>query len=790
MRRSGRQIALFLGFLLMLGLVTGCSGGGEPDKEAVFTKTIHDFDGQWVNNLDQQEDTNFIVYAEGVQEIAMTDEVNVLTQRDDENFVYQFSNADETLLAMERGDVFFGVTERCEVVCVKVVSLQVDGASVVIQGEEMSLSDLFTYVDICMDIDSSQFYVDPSQIPEDCTVEYVGLSAGVDHAAEPAFLSAAPLDGAADPVALAKVDAPVGLSLSTKVNIQKSAVTVESQWMVVIRSVTVEFRYSDGVFFSSFVVNSTLNSDLSASGEGALVDIEKALANIDVPVGGPILGEIYPFGVFSVSGEIEVGVSSSQDISEGFAVTAGAKSGLNFSPVQKNSEPVVTPRLEEISGKLRAGMKFKVAISCLKLADIYGTAFGGLELEGSYDLFEAEKDRGKDSVHDCKACIAGEASLVGRITAGAELCMLPGNRLYQSEWTIGEASLKLCDFYVSFGASGGNETEFGWDKTCPHRRYLVTVTVLDQDGDSASGAAVTARYPDGRTESATADGGGQAEFYLPVGDNSITASRAGQKGSVSVMVTDQTPITALMRLEDSREIFIDYYFFDLWNNNDHRALSTYPELYNLMRQQYPDAVWIENDEWLSHTETVLATGNYSLAGMQEAYGLSPGDIIVYVCATELHNQVGSYNSIYLYTGIALLPEDTEENADTLNIPSVIWTNQLEVGVEYSYAEWFNTTDLGRVYYDCTERIYQGLEYDENYRITDIGTGWSTTEWEDEAPNPGTIYSFESTTLYQPLIAPYAARAFPYIDLLLADDWEDLPDEGDAAGAAEENSGGG
>ena len=90
---------------VLLPVLSGCGGG--KTKEQIFTKTIHDFEGYTVENLDEQEDTNFIVYAKGVKEITMTDRRNVLIAADEAEMTYTFNKADETLTNIQSGDVFY-----------------------------------------------------------------------------------------------------------------------------------------------------------------------------------------------------------------------------------------------------------------------------------------------------------------------------------------------------------------------------------------------------------------------------------------------------------------------------------------------------------------------------------------------------------------------------------------------------------------------------------------------------------------------------------------------------------
>jgi hypothetical protein len=56
--------------------------------DELFDKTIHDFPGHLSDNLDEQEDTNFIVYAKGVKKISTDDGMNMVALADDEKREY------------------------------------------------------------------------------------------------------------------------------------------------------------------------------------------------------------------------------------------------------------------------------------------------------------------------------------------------------------------------------------------------------------------------------------------------------------------------------------------------------------------------------------------------------------------------------------------------------------------------------------------------------------------------------------------------------------------------------
>lgn len=321
-------------------------------------------------------------------------------------------------------------------------------------------------------------------------------------------------------------------------------------------------------------------------------------------------------------------------------------------------------------------------------------------------------------------------------------------------------------------------------------RWETTITVLTQEGEPAADANVCAQYPDGRTAMAQTNDAGTAVLYLPSGDNLLTCSHQGARGSVNVPISG-APASAIIRLEDKRQIFICHRISQYETNYDDPT--EYSELYSLLSEQYPDAVWITMNEWMSHTEANTTIENYTMEGLQEAYGLSAGDIILYPHAykPDSHSMAlngesveteGDFNSLNFRVGIALLPEETEDESAS-DIPELIWLYTLSVYLKetgyYSDSITHKTLYFKDALFRCNEFYWKGLEYGSDYRITEIGTEWAESHWEDPAPSYGanTMYDFYvNGSLYRPLLAEYAKRAFPYIELALADEWDELSED--------------
>lgn len=90
--------------LLRQGLFPGVTAAW---SEFVFDKTIDDFPDHMIDNLDDQTDTNFIVYAKDVKLISSGDNNNHIVSADHENLIYTISAPDEQIKNLKKDDVFF-----------------------------------------------------------------------------------------------------------------------------------------------------------------------------------------------------------------------------------------------------------------------------------------------------------------------------------------------------------------------------------------------------------------------------------------------------------------------------------------------------------------------------------------------------------------------------------------------------------------------------------------------------------------------------------------------------------
>ena len=748
-----------LGLLLLTTLVLLCGcARKEPSAEEInsaFTKTIHDFEGYRVENLDEDEGNNFVVYQKGVQEIVMTDNTNVLLEADEENRLYRFENADEALLALEQGDVFFAnAPDGLSAIAVKVDSMDLSGDSVTIRGAEMTMGDLFEYVDIDMPVSAENVMV--GELPDNVTMERVEGNAPDESTAGVSLLSARTAGasqlraGTAEASQLsAGTDAAwwltpfsgeahipfnlrfsVGLSgvfgdssLNSAVD-AKGKISINGKATYTLKQVDAVLHYmdSEALLFIGGAVHSDSSWNVNVTGAGS-GSLNQVIAPVKVPISAfPLLSVEGNLSLtISLSGSITGGISSSQSATDGFAFGVTLRNGFSFEKIDNKSDPSPVLNLEELSGTLSVGPTVDLGIGTWGIAKISGSVFGGVEFKGSYDPFETPLSE-EEFIHDCDVCIDGSIDFLVRVQAAAAIKLknLKQNSLVV---TLPEVRQDFKDFYLSFGRTGIGKPEFGWDK-CPYKRYRAEITVRSEDG-AVGGANVSAAFPDGRTEETSADDSGLAVLFLPSGTSTVRASHQGMSGSTDVSVSSK-PVTATVTISDERQIFIICHYVHTSGTTGETMygdVGQWPFITERYHALYPNAIFLTQNEWTS-TETPL-----------ETYGISPGDIIVWLFSgsNDYETQYHVDGTPYAYrittpfrlsqnVNMVVLPtaEDVE-NGVRPDEPFVLGLSQHNIFMVY-YPAWpmYPTTYLNEITFDEDEDYYLGCLYDEDFRLTQMG----------------------------------------------------------------------
>lgn len=116
--------------------------------QEIYATTIEDFEPEYVVNLDQNEDTNFMVLNENTIVADSTDTSNTLVSADYENGVFTFDNADETLSELKKDDYFYIQPNENDMIAVIVGDVMVEDDTVTITKSDSDQGDMFDFIKV------------------------------------------------------------------------------------------------------------------------------------------------------------------------------------------------------------------------------------------------------------------------------------------------------------------------------------------------------------------------------------------------------------------------------------------------------------------------------------------------------------------------------------------------------------------------------------------------------------------------------------------------------------------
>ena len=421
-----KAIILLLVIALLSTTFAGCATKKEEvpytekSKEEIFTKTIHDFEGMYVENLDDQEDTNFLVYAEGVKEIAISPIINTLLDTDYENLTYTFTNANDTLRNLKRGDVLYAkATENSpDVVAAKVKKVDVQGEQVIVYSDEISLGDLFVYADVCMNVPMETEEVALTHAYPDEVLSTQTLPVGLE-------------DRSVQLNKLATTTFTPNLPLKHSLNIQrglgakgdKGAVSVTGNLSYTLKTVTLEFRFSDEhmQLYSGVWYEYNVNNNVTLSVSGNAIDYSAPLRDIPLRVSF-LKVTIKPKVKVKLSGSVSGSINHIEAARNGFTATVSL-AGVERKPVNDTIFPAITTgKLTDLEGSFSIGLETREEIRLGFIGIVYGSVYAGLETTGAVELLKAEtKEENLDSLHACTRCVDGDISAPIRISCGLDV---------------------------------------------------------------------------------------------------------------------------------------------------------------------------------------------------------------------------------------------------------------------------------------------------------------------------------------------------------------------------------
>ena len=474
------------------------------EMQELLASTVDDYDSDRVLILDKDKSTNFAVYADTTKIIPYTAGKNTVASVNKETATYVIKNADEHFTSLKAGNVFAYAYGENEVLIAKIASITVDGTTVTITGDEMTMADAFSHVKVESTGTSSDMTVDESTCGDGVT--YLGMPDNMQVSTQDATPGAEHEHGFRFGINEDIVD-------ETSTEYPKSKIHVEGTLDLALN---VEFQYylAGPRQYAKFLVTHKVGVTLNF--EGKITAVLDELPEINFSPTKAIFIGFAPEFEFAVSAKVEV------------SCTFHGESGFIWEG-NKTQELKANPRIEGevfFEGTIFLGLDLNPRIRVISedFLTFGAEALAGIELVGKMNVAEHQitAEFYPDTIHECKKCLDITISFVAEASVDIEL-------FCATKWTfdLGKFKVKLGKWYssIDFGDSGKGE--------CPHLLYKISASVIDGEENPVAGASVSLDE-----EKTSTNGSGVAVFYRRGGKYIVTATADGLSDSTSAEVAE------------------------------------------------------------------------------------------------------------------------------------------------------------------------------------------------------------------------------------------------------------
>ena len=458
------------------------------EMQEFLAKTTDDFDEEKVLNLDDDDTNNFAVYGDDTIIIPSDTEKNIVVSADDSTNIYVIKKAYTDMTSLEEGDIFSYEYADGQFIITKVASIDVNGTTVTITGDDIEMEDVFSYVKIDASDDLANATIDPSACGDGATYE------GLSDEPENSEYKAADISGSVKKTMKFRLDKS-GKDSDGSYSISGGL------WMRITCSAKLYLTFSKCYVELKLDYKGSL--DITAKG--------KFTATVPLPSVGymfyGIIVELTPSMIY----EWEINGAVGADISGTFGIQAD-----NNGITSLTTMPKCTPKLK-ISGSFYWGLSLEPRVKILSnnVASASLTGKAGIKLNASWkpEILKQEK-----TIHSCEKCIEGKINAELTLKAGVKML----SKISYNINLIGE-SKKIADFYYSI-----DHNDYGLTK-CPHLSYRLNLVVVDTDGNLLPDTVVTITDQTGQFEEVKkkTDMLGKLSVYLPESRYTITPVKDG-----------------------------------------------------------------------------------------------------------------------------------------------------------------------------------------------------------------------------------------------------------------------
>lgn len=512
----------------------GCVVGQEytspmytQEMQEFLSKTTEDFDEDLVLNLDDDTTTNFGVYSSDVILIEQQGDKDQVSSSTDETGTYVFTNIDDQISDLEKGDIFaydYSDEDGTETIIVKVDNIEIDGTTATItEDDNIELDEVFSYLKVDGTSTGENATVDMSESDEifrykdsnsesDFSKQSVDIDGGTSHTFQFDMNGGEKdeEDGKDDE----KDDEEEIVSASISGNV----------------SLTLEMNLKVYIGWTHQYVEFKTDVSLKITGEvSGEINLKKlAIAKVKIPIVTGVFANLHP--KMDVKAEAKISISATWSASFGFAQdTDGGYNDLS-------SAPKLIPDIEwEIEGEVTIGFEFETDL------EIISKKVASAGVIASAAIVISAKPTGGEENHSCKVCIEGDITL--KFNVAVEVQITP---LFSYTHDILPFNIKLGDYHYSL-----DHNDFAFTK-CPFRSYEISLKFKDQDGNILTDTHVNWTIDGSRTGDTT-DSSGTVTFPMPDGKYAITITVPDYKEQTLDVIVDGQSKTYDVKLEKEEE---------------------------------------------------------------------------------------------------------------------------------------------------------------------------------------------------------------------------------------------
>lgn len=107
-----------------------------------------DFESGQVVNLDDDNETNFLVLNEDTVYAETTEDTNILCSADYDNGCFVFENADSTVTDLKKGDYFYIQPDENNIIAISVDGIEKEGNKTIVYDSQDPVEDMFDFIKI------------------------------------------------------------------------------------------------------------------------------------------------------------------------------------------------------------------------------------------------------------------------------------------------------------------------------------------------------------------------------------------------------------------------------------------------------------------------------------------------------------------------------------------------------------------------------------------------------------------------------------------------------------------